>query len=104
MAIYGVTFKDSGETIAIEANHYELRDDFLFFYDGDYGALHEQLALYAADNILQCVKQREYTEAEVLAQVSDGSVSTWDEVQKAGKLMESSSITCKRFADNNREG
>jgi hypothetical protein len=64
MASYGVTFKDDGETIRVDAEFYELRDGFLRFYkNSEHGV--EEFALYASDNIKHCVLQKEYTTKDI---------------------------------------
>lgn len=73
---YAITFKDSDETITVEIVDYEIKDGFLSLFrsekihDCDYAWV--RFASYAADNIKQIVKQQEFTEAEALAQMTEG--------------------------------
>ena len=79
MAVYGITFRHDGETIAKTAGWYEIRDGFLRLYH-DLNGFTEEFASFASDDILQIVLQNEYSEEEVLNQIK-GAVS------KAGKFL-----------------
>ena len=57
MNSYGVTFKDSGETIRVEAEYFELHEGFLEFYTDNVIGTYDCIAMYDADNIAMCVLQ-----------------------------------------------
>ena len=70
MANYGVTFKDDGTTILVEAEFYEIRDGFLRFYrQADHGI--EEFSAHDSGNIRNCVLQTKYTEEEIIKQIDD---------------------------------
>ena len=68
MAVYGITFRHDGETIAKTAEFYEIKDGFLRLYH-DLNGFTEEFAAFASDDILQIVLQNEYSEEEVLNQI-----------------------------------
>lgn len=74
MNTYGISFIDSGETITIQAEYFDIKDGFLTLYimDESIGS-YDKFAIYAAGNILHCVKQNEYTEEEVLGQINENT-------------------------------
>ena len=68
MNTYGLTFKDNGVTIAVDAEFYEISEGFvrLYKFEGEIGPLVE-FAAYNSDNVIHCVLQKEYTREQVLA-------------------------------------
>jgi len=68
MNAYGITFKDNGKTILIDAEFYEISEGFVRFYKAErVDNPPEEFAAYSADNVVHCVLQKEFTRDQILA-------------------------------------
>jgi len=55
---YGVTFKDDGGTIKVEAEFYDISEAFLRFYKPELeNGPPVEFAAYSSDNVMHCVLQ-----------------------------------------------
>ena len=68
MNTYGITFKESGDTLTVEAEFFDVKDGFLRFFDDRHG-LQDHFAIYDASNIWHCVEQKEFTKEEFEEQI-----------------------------------
>lgn len=75
MKSYGITFKNSGDTIQMQAEYYDIRDGFVNLYKAEQSTgLMEAFAFYAADNVRGIAEQKEFTEEETMGDLDKESM------------------------------
>jgi hypothetical protein len=74
---YAITFKDSDKTITVEIVGYEMKNGFLNLFERKMfegrAVDWDVFASYSLDNIKQIVKQKVFTEDEVMSQIRESS-------------------------------
>lgn len=70
LRLYAITFRDSGETIALDAWTYTISEGFVRLYRSNPNCSSwSEFAAYNSDNVIQIVEQIRYTPEEILQQI-----------------------------------